>query len=53
MNCVSDEDEDSDVDEPDEEKPVLKMAGIRHAGCVNRVKYNCIGLSFSLFQRLF
>ncbi len=41
------------MDEPDEEKPVLKMAGIRHAGCVNRVKYNCIGLLFSMFQRLF
>ncbi len=49
---VLDEDEDSDVDEPDEEKPVLKMAGIRHAGCVNRVKYNCIGWLFSLFQKL-
>jgi len=45
LNCVRplDEDEDSDVDEPPEEKPVLKMAGIKHAGCVNRVKYNKIG----------
>ena len=31
------------MDEPPEEKPVLKMAGIKHAGCVNRVKYNKIG----------
>jgi len=45
LNCVRpiDEDEDSDIDEPAEEKPILKMAGIKHAGAVNRVKYNKIG----------
>ena len=37
-----DEDED-DVEEPEEEKPVMKMAGIKHAGTVNRVRYNLIG----------
>ena len=42
-NYLLDEDEDSDVEDPDDEKPVLKMAGIKHSGCVNRVKYNCIG----------
>jgi len=36
------EDED-DVDEPDEELPVLKMAGLKHSGTINRVKYNMIG----------
>ena len=45
LNCVRprDEDEDSDVDEPDDERPVLKMAGIKHAGCINRIKYAKIG----------
>lgn len=45
LNCVRpvDEDEDSDIDEPDEERPVLKMAGIKHSGCINRVKYAKIG----------
>jgi len=45
LHCVrpTDEDEDSDVDEPEDERPQLKMAGIKHAGCVNRVKYAKIG----------
>ena len=37
-----DEDED-DVDDPEEEKPVLKMSGLKHPGTVNRVKYAMIG----------
>jgi len=36
------EDED-DVDEPEEEKPVMKMAGLKHSGTVNRVRYTMIG----------
>jgi len=36
-----DDEEDDGVD--DEEVPVMKMAGIKHPGCVNRVKFNCIG----------
>merc|ERR1719186_2198165 len=46
LNCVRvrDEDEGSDDDDlPESEKPVLKLAGIKHAGCVNRIKYNRIG----------
>merc|ERR1712181_183223 len=30
-------------DDEEEEKPVMRMAGIRHSGCVNRVRYSCIG----------
>ena len=37
-----DEDED-DVEYPDEEKPVLKMVGLKHSGTVNRLKYQLIG----------
>lgn len=36
-----DEEEDDDVNE--EELPVMKMAGLKHPGCINRVKFNCIG----------
>jgi len=36
------EDED-DIDEPEEEKPVMKMVGIKHSGTVNRVRYKMIG----------
>jgi len=47
LNCVRvrDEDEASDDEDdlPESEKPVLKLAGIRHAGCINRIKYNRIG----------
>merc|ERR1740129_663058 len=40
------EDPDDEYDEEDpnpEELPRLKMAGIKHNGCINRVRYNCIG----------
>ena len=38
------DEDDEDDDEPDEaEKPVMKMAGMKHPGCVNRVRYTCIG----------
>ena len=45
LNCVRprDEDEDSDDEEPEQDPPILKMAAIKHAGCVNRVKYERIG----------
>jgi ribosome assembly protein RRB1 len=47
LNCVrprAEDEEDDDADDvPDSEKPVLKMAGIKHSGCVNRIKYNLIG----------
>jgi len=37
-------DEDGSGDEEDnDEKPHLKMAGIKHNGCINRVRYACIG----------
>merc|ERR1719500_261419 len=36
-----DDDEDDEVSE--EEKPVMKMAGVKHSGCLNRVRYTCIG----------
>jgi len=37
------EDDDEEEDEKEEEKPVMKMAGMKHSGCVNRVRYTCIG----------
>jgi len=38
------EDDEDEGDDPNpEELPRLKMAGIKHNGCVNRVRYNCIG----------
>ena len=37
-----DEDED-DVEEPEDEKPVLRMSGLKHPGTVNRVKFQMIG----------
>jgi len=49
LNCVNPRKEDGESDEeeeyiiPEKEKPVLKMAGIKHNGCVNRIKYNKIG----------
>jgi len=48
LNCViprnNDEDEEEyELETPESEKPVLKMAGIKHSGCINRIKYNRIG----------
>lgn len=47
LNCVKPRDEDDEEEEdeetPESEKPVLKMAGIKHPGCINRIKYNRIG----------
>lgn len=40
---VEEGEDDDDVDEPEEEKPVMKMAGLKHSGTVNRVRYNLIG----------
>ena len=37
------EDDEEEEEEKEEEKPVMRMAGIRHSGCVNRVRYSCIG----------
>ena len=37
-----DEDEEN-VEEPEEEKPVLKMAGMKHSGTVNRIRYSLLG----------
>lgn len=41
-----DEDDEDDDDVPEDEiesPPVMKVAGLRHPGCVNRVKYNILG----------
>jgi len=40
---MDEEEDEDDVEEPEEEKPVMKMAGLKHAGTVNRVRYNLIG----------
>ena len=38
------EDEDQEnVEEPEEEKPVLKMAGLKHSGTINRIRYSLLG----------
>jgi len=37
-----DEDED-DAEELEDERPLLRMAGLKHAGTVNRVRYTSIG----------
>ena len=37
------EDDDEEEEEKEEEKPVMRMAGIRHYGCVNRVRAATIG----------
>jgi len=39
----NEEDSGDEEEETKEEKPQLKMAAIKHNGCVNRVRYACIG----------
>jgi len=49
MNLHANKPVNNDVESGDEEEfsreeqPHLKMAGIKHTGCVNRVRYTCLG----------
>jgi len=43
VKAVEDEDDEDDDDYSEEERPVMRMAGIKHPGCVNRLRYACIG----------
>ena len=40
---VNEDEDDDDVEYPDDEKPLLRMAGLSHSGTVNRIKYQMIG----------
>ena len=46
LHCVrplgEDEDEEN-IEEAEEEKPVLKMCGLKHQGTVNRIRYSLLG----------
>jgi len=49
LHCVrppaagEEESEDEEEEVPEEERPLLKMAGIKHTTCINRIKYAKIG----------
>ena len=40
---VGEDEDEENVEEPEEEKPVLKMAGLKHSGTVNRIRYCLLG----------
>ena len=39
----SESDDDEEITENHEKAPVLKMAAIKHVGCINRLRYKALG----------
>lgn len=39
----SDDENEEEVDEHHEKAPKLKMAAIKHVGCINRIRYQTLG----------
>jgi len=39
----SDDDEEEEIDEHHEQAPKLKMAAIKHVGCINRIRHQALG----------
>lgn len=43
LHSIKQAEEDDDDEGQEEDQPVMKVVGLKHPGCVNRVRYNCIG----------